>query len=311
MSAQQRFTNEQIIAAYKATGSVWKAAKNIGACGQSVWERLKRLGYEMPNQKWSEAEIAELEALAPACTVGEIARRLGRSYPAVACKVSEKGIGVRYGNNLQRKSIRGSGLTKSATSNLVKQLSNYGGSIKSFAVQRGLDLESLVAAIQRYQPEYWTGYVRQHSELSPMTCPQCAMEFVPLTKKQTCCSRRCSSLRRVDQKYFGGKRTNAIGLLEGICQLCEKEKKSLSAHHIFGKENDTENDFLIALCRGCHQLVGHLGNRSDANSPSFWENLIGLASARKNGHRNPSGFRVYVDIEELTLEQVESEDSNG
>jgi hypothetical protein len=37
-------TNDQIISAYQAHKSVWKAAKALGMCGQSVHERLQRLG---------------------------------------------------------------------------------------------------------------------------------------------------------------------------------------------------------------------------------------------------------------------------
>jgi len=57
---------------------------------------------------------------------------------------------------------------------------------------------------------------------------------------------------------------------------------------------------LIALCPGCHSLVGTLGVRTDSASQDFWENLIGLALARKHGKRKPMGFHVWVEIEELT-----------
>ena len=71
MSPQpKKFSNEEIIRAYKETGSVWKAAKLLGACGQSVWERLKRLNYTLPGEAWAQEEIKELVALAPQCTIG-------------------------------------------------------------------------------------------------------------------------------------------------------------------------------------------------------------------------------------------------
>lgn len=44
MSYHQKATNEQIIAAYDTTGSVWAAAKILGMCGQSVHERLEKIG---------------------------------------------------------------------------------------------------------------------------------------------------------------------------------------------------------------------------------------------------------------------------
>ncbi len=304
MSNPKRVTNDQIVAAYREAGSVWKAAKALGICGQSVWERLRSLGIKLAASRWTSTEIQELNALAQNCTVGEIGRRLGRSYAAVACKVSELQIGVRYGNSLKRKLIRGPGITKAVARKLCNELANFGGSARRFCVHRGLDLESFVLAVQRHDPQFWESYVASHSELAQMDCPQCRRKFIPMSKKQRTCSRRCAGLLRTDLQYFGGKRTFAVGLAEGICQLCEKEKKSLSAHHIFGKENDQGNDFLIALCRGCHQLVSHLGGRKDVELAAFWENLISLAIARRLGPKKPLGFHVAVDIDELSEEEA-------
>lgn len=300
----QRVTNEQVIAAYRQTGNIWKAAKLLGIGGQSLWERLKRLGVSLANERWSDEEVAELLTLAESCTLAEIGRRLGRSYAGVACKVSELGIGVRYGNRVRTKLKRGSGLTKAAVAQYIKQLSNWGGPLRQFCVQRGIDLEQFVRALQHYAPDYWATYTREHSDMAMKRCPQCSAEFVPMTGKQKTCSRKCASSLRVDAKYFGGKRGMTIGLAEGVCQLCERERKVLSSHHMFGKDNDPDNDFLVALCSGCHQLVGIIGSRSDIDKPEFFETLIILALTRKYGHRKPVGFHVCVDIDELTEEDV-------
>lgn len=302
-----RFTNEQIVSAYKETGSVWKAAKLLGACGQSVWERLKKLDYTLPGQAWKEEELDELRSLAPQCTIGEICRRLGRPYSGVATKISSLGLGVRYGNRIRTKLKRGSGLTKSSMEKYLKELSLWGGSLRQFCVQRGLEIEQFVKAFQKYKPELWNVYVNSHSDLEMKQCPQCGIGFVPMNAKQFTCSRRCSTTNRIDKKYFGGRRSLAVGMQEGVCQLCERERGKLAAHHVFGKENDPDNEVMVALCPGCHSLVGSLGVRSDCQVPSFWENLIALVLARKNGHRKPAGFHVTVDIEELTASELEED----
>jgi hypothetical protein len=254
---------------------------------------------------WTDLEIEELKRLAPQCTISEAARRLGRTYSATASRISALGIGVRYGNRLRTKIKWGSGFTKATTSRLVRQLGKYQGGVRPFAVQRGLNVEMLIKAIQKYESEFWAQYVKLHSELEERICPQCLTKYVPFNKKQLTCSRKCAALRRSDLKYFGGKRSNAIGMTEGICQLCDKEKPSLSAHHVFGKANDPEHDFMIALCHGCHQLIGYLGGRTDVQSEAFWENLIALALCRRMGRRKPLGFHVWVDIEELEESDLE------
>src|SRR5947209_9144567 len=85
------------------------------------------------------------------------------------------------------------------------------------------------------------------------TVPWMPRWVVPLTKRQGFCTVRCREAYRRNMSYFGGRRMEAIGLREGVCQLClGKFDKWLSAHHVLGKERDPENNALIALCRGCH-----------------------------------------------------------
>jgi len=198
-------------------------------------------------------------------------------------------------------------MTKAATSTYLKELTAFGGSIRQFCVQRGLSIELLVIGIQSHHPEGWNQYVRSHSDLDFKSCQYCSREFLPMNSRQKTCSRKCGSHLRSDYKYFGGKRRHAVGLEEGICQLCEKEKSNLAAHHVYGKENDPENDYMVALCPGCHQIVGSLGGRSDVTSPEMWENLIALAVTRKLGHRRPLGFHVCVEIDELSQSDIDEE----
>lgn len=216
-------------------------------------------------------------------------------------------FGVRFGNKKSDRIKCGSGITKKAITGYAKQLDNFGGSVRQFCIQRGLDLEAFVQAMQRHESAKWESYVVTHSELAMRQCPQCSRPFIPMTPKQKTCSRRCTNLLRTDRQYFGGKRVNTIGLAEGICQLCDKEKPKLSAHHIFGKENDLENDFLVALCAGCHKLVTFLACRADVAKVAFLENLIILSLTRKFGDRRPIGFHVTVDVDELNQEDLDED----
>jgi hypothetical protein len=159
----------------------------------------------------------------------------------------------------------------------------------------------------------WEEYVKHHAVLPPIPCPGCGREFTPLNKRQKACSGKCSGHARADARYFGGKRRQAIGLVEGICQLCEEKKSPLAAHHIFGKKNDPDNEVLIALCMGCHQLVGILGRRKDVKTREFWENLISLAVVRSwadSGHK-AMGTHVTVEIDELDGAEIGIEEVGG
>lgn len=57
----RKFTDDQAIAAYKKTGSVWKAADILGVCGQSVHERLCKLGVIKHINKFSDSDKRRLE----------------------------------------------------------------------------------------------------------------------------------------------------------------------------------------------------------------------------------------------------------
>jgi hypothetical protein len=135
-------------------------------------------------------------------------------------------------------------------------------------------------------------------------CPNCRATFYPTTKKQIACTRKCQANYLSDQKYFGGKRNTTIGLAEGVCQLCrQKWDKGLSSHHVLGKKNDPENTCLIALCRGCHDIVGLLTRRGFVDEAVGWENLIHLVVAHRladQGDTKHVGLHVFVDIERIT-----------
>ena len=302
-----RFTNEEIIAAYKNTGSVWKAGKQLGLAGQSVHERLKAIGYKLSSSEWTEEEVAELKSLVNNLTIAQIANRLGRPYNGVAMKISRLGIGQRFGNNRKVKIPRTGQYTKANIQKYIKEIDENQIKVTSYARASGLDIEPLVSAIQKFVPEWYEKYSEDNAVKPKQTCPYCETKFWPLSHKQIYCNRKCANDARVDASYFGGRRRATIGLAEGICQLCgEKVAKGLSSHHIKGKENDPDNEHLIALCQGCHQIVTIVSGRRFAATNEAWEVLIQLVLMRKNGH-NPDFLGVFtsVDIEEITTANIE------
>ncbi len=291
------------MAAYQDTGSVWKAAKRLGLAGQSVHERLRRLGYPMAHQEWTEEELNEACSLAEQGEpLGQIAARLGRTYWAVALKLSRLGIRSQHTGWRERKPKRGAGLTKKRVAAFAKKLEEGKLTVRRLARMEGIAITPLVDALQHYEPERWHRYVQAHSDLGIAKCPGCGRDFVPLTKKQEFCTVRCRQGHRRNVSYFGGKRMDAVGLRDGVCQLCRKEvEKWLSAHHVLGKEKDPDNEALIALCRGCHDVVTRLATRPWVENPEIVADLIALALARRG---RTSAF-VSVDIEDWTSEEMQ------
>lgn len=297
-------SNQEIIDAYLQTGSVWKAGKIVGLAGQTVHEKLKALGHKLPGSDWTDEEIAELTALAGQMTIAQIANRLGRPYNGVALKISRLGLGQRFGNKQKKKIPRTGEYTKDKVFGYVKELTQTGGKVTKFSRQKGLAVEPLVNAIQRFNPEWYEQYCETNAVKPKSSCPYCEEEFWPLSHKQIYCTRECANKARVDNSYFGGRRRETIGLLEGICQLCGNHTpKGLSSHHMLGKENDPDNEHLIALCQGCHNIVTILGGRRFVATEEAWEVLMQLVIIRKNGHDpNFRGVYTSVNIDMITAD---------
>jgi 5-methylcytosine-specific restriction endonuclease McrA len=301
MPARQLVTNEEVIAAYQETGSAWKAAKKLGICGQSVWERLKRMGYSLPSSEWTEEEISTLRELAGTMPLAELAAKLCRPDGSGAGRLSALGISGRC--KPPAVNLRGTGLTKDAVRGLVKDLGVFKGKLTNFCRQRGMKVDLFVKAVQQHAPEFWSEYSKTFG-LPESRCEYCNGAFYPLTKKQRTCSRKCQAHARSNKKYFNGQRRNTIGLDDGVCQVCLRQTAALSSHHVYGKENDPDADFLLAVCNGCHDLIGQLGSMKRVNDAAFYERLIIFANMRRNGAERPAGYHVHVEIEQLTEEET-------
>ena len=319
----RKASDEDIIAAYCETGTVWKAAKRLGMCGQSIHERLRAIGYPLARRVWTNEETDELAALvANGVPLAEIAYRLGRTYAGVACRASE--VGVRSTMGPRTKKIpRGIGLNKAEVHKHLKALEASGIKPTIYARQHGYDIDTLVRAIQNNFPERWQSYLETHAPLPQKQCTYCGQSFIPANGKQRFCTRQCGETGRRDQQYFGGQRATTIGLAEGVCQLCgAKDVPGLSSHHVLGKENDPLNSQLVALCRGCHKIITFLGSRNFVDNPRAWEALIALTWMRKHGAKlfaTPAGTTVYTEVtietwdfdEDTDVEASDMNDATG
>lgn len=309
----QRVTNEEIIEAYKATGSVWKAAKRLGLVGQSVHERLVAMGYPRSNPQWTTEEDEELRRLIEqGIRLAEVGYRLNRTYSAVAMRASKFGIKSNQGR--PKKIPRGEGWDKVSVKKHLKAIQQFDGPVTRYCRQNSLNIETMVRAIQRHFPDEWHAYTLAHSELPLRKCDYCGEEYVPVNKRQLCCSRQCSDRRRIDNAYFGGNRRSTIGLAEGVCQICERKvAKGLSSHHMLGKENDPDNTSLIALCQGCHEILTKLAARTTLiNDPRKVEQLLVLCWIRNHGAElaaspDPRGVSISVDIDPLDADDYADE----
>lgn len=294
-----RITAAEIFDVYQATGSVWKTGERLGISGQTVHAKLRSAGYKTGNA-WTPDEVEKLSSMVGMKTLGQMADTLGRSYASIACKLNELQIGPGPVKP-PLKVPRGHGYDKISTRKHLKTLETSSLTITKYARQNGLNIESFIRVVERHFPDWLHEYRRTTTDLQETNCGYCKRSFYPSNKRHVYCSRKCQSQQRVDADYFGGARRNTIGLAEGTCQICRRQpQKGLSSHHVLGKENDPENEYLVALCSGCHNVITALGARDFDNEQ--WEALVSFAWMRRHGPEiakwsTPKDLTVSVEIE--------------
>jgi hypothetical protein len=226
---------------------------------------------------WTTTERAFVErAVETHTAAADIAGSLKRPFIEVITFVHDEKIRPPAVPGPPPKIPRGAGYSKAQVASALGVMVAFDGNIMEAARVQKLNPDLLALALQR--DGIGGDYLRSQAE-HLKECPYCARLFFPTNASQEFCRKKCSADARRDESYFGGRRRETLGLLAGICQVCAAQPEhGISAHHIFGKENDPDDEYLIAVCSGCHDLLTRLGRR--VFGVPHWEALITLASMR-------------------------------
>lgn len=260
--------------------------------------------------KWSREEVDKLrQLLAEKVSLREAASILGRPYWGVAVKASTLDTSERR-TAPAGKAPRG--LDKKTLKSLIREFEQSHLSARAFCRKRKIPFRKFVTALQHRDPDWFSKSVNKLG-VKGTTCPGCGAVFYQTSASHKFCSARCTSRHKRNLEYFDGDRLNAVGIVEGVCQLCfEPKSKGLSAHHMIGKGNDPNNRLMVALCVGCHQAVTILSMRSFLENPEGWERLIALVQirklVRKESFSSVASIKADVHWRTLSLEEYLTED---
>lgn len=204
---------------------------------------------------------------------------------------------------MTRKIPRGKGYDKAATLGHLRKMVKGGIFVTDYVKQAGLKLDTFILAAGLYgAPEINHHLVGADPKLIHAQCGYCNETYWPTKQGTKWCSSYCGNAYRKDQDYFGGRRKDTVGLSEAVCQLCRRHvDKGLSSHHIYGKANDVENAFLLALCSGCHSVVSELARKVWIGDTDIVAKLIWLANTQRNGKealdlRRDKGLGIRVEV---------------
>ncbi len=160
---KRKVTDEQVLNAYEKAGNVWLAGKELGVCGQSIWERLKRLNVDLSTRHWTEDELSQLKGFYNVSATSPIdlkgfAKNMDRSPQNVSRKARELGLLTSYNRKCTQ-----------------VQCDAMGARTKAWIKKNG--------------------HPRGFREMR--FCPECNKFFeVPAAVVQKCCSQHCAYVRR-------------------------------------------------------------------------------------------------------------------
>lgn len=204
-----------------------------------------------------------------------------------------------------RKLPRGKGYDKAATLKHLKAMVKGGVPVTEYVKANGLKLDTFMLALFTHHAHLLHPSHVDDPKLIQASCEQCGETFWHTRKGVRFCSPKCGKDKRVDDTYFGGKRKSTAGLAESVCGLCRRQvTKGLSSHHVFGKANDPGNDHLLALCRGCHEVVSALALKKWVANEEALERLIVLAVSQRFGSMLIMGAPVSVQVNVVGLDQT-------
>jgi len=254
-----------------------------------------------PVRSLTDHDVAVLRSMVSHATLGEMARKVG-------CSIAEAALAVAdcldpSSRQPKVRLPRGKGYTKADVARHRKAIERQGEPFATYARKVGLSPATLGDAFAHYEPDWWEAY-KTSGQVQGTNCDYCGRWFVANRSDQRYCGPRCQATSKVDDSYFGGRRSAAVGMDSKTCQLCERtDVKGIQSHHALGKANDPDNRVLVALCAGCHKLVTLLGERNFTDEPGGWERLIELVWLRREGERGhlDQVVRAHLELEQVPL----------
>lgn len=102
----KKASDKELIEEYGKNKSIWKTAEKFGMCGQTVWERLKKLGIKLNNPKFSDEEEKilrkEYKDFRKEGNLKVLAERLNRTRFSICRKAKELGLTNPYNKGRKR-----------------------------------------------------------------------------------------------------------------------------------------------------------------------------------------------------------------
>ena len=149
-------TDAEILEAYEKTGSVWKAGEELGMSGQSIHERLKKMGKSKPVNVFTEEEKDRLRreyvAYRDRGRLQELADSMGRTKQFI-CRQAKK-LCLTDKNHKAPWADVWKSMPDEEYGKILKELLAFDGSITQFVKEKGYGVQFELTAAERFPAEW-------------------------------------------------------------------------------------------------------------------------------------------------------------
>jgi len=157
----QKATDPEIREAYEETKSIWKAGKRLGMGGQSVHERLVKMGVKLRNPKFTDAEILLLKSsyviYRDAGKIAELATRMGREKTTICGKA--RTLGLTSPKHERRYYSIWKYMDEDTARVIFEDFRNTRGTMGDYCRRKGLGELGFSRTMQRHFPDEWDAVI--------------------------------------------------------------------------------------------------------------------------------------------------------
>lgn len=162
---KKKATDEQLIKSYEITRNVWKTAEEFGMCGQSVHERLTKLGVINKMNVFTEKDYKVLKKFYEthdlkrgSNELEKLAKKMGRTKQFLSRKANELGLafqGRKWDNKIVKK-------MKKRAKNMLKK---YGNNMWKQGKRKIADKEIFFRSRWEYNYALYLQHKKQNKEI--------------------------------------------------------------------------------------------------------------------------------------------------
>lgn len=150
-------TDRELVAAYKRTKSVHKAGKLLGMYGQTVHDRLRKLGVCFRNHRWTPREeqilLEQYTRYRDAGTLSDLAKKLGRTRQLLCRKARQLGLTHVQGPKLWNRVWKG--LPQLEAIKIFERFKRSPLGVGQFCTKYGYDDLGFSRCMQSHFPDEW------------------------------------------------------------------------------------------------------------------------------------------------------------